>query len=99
MKEFLQKKLKEADALISTTEKSLKKAPEGTLVLSQSKGTVQYYHKTEGSQKKGKYISTKNSKFIISLAQKDYGVYVLRQRKSLQTNFSPWVYHIVMNTL
>lgn len=81
MKEFLQKKLKEADALISTTEKSLKKAPEGTLVLSQSKGTVQYYHKTEGSQKKGKYISTKNSKFIISLAQKDYDLRFLKHMK------------------
>ena len=81
MKDFLQEKLKEADGLISRVEKSLKKAPEGTLVLSQSKGTVQYYHKTESSQKKGKYISTKNSKLIKSLAQKDYDLRFLKHIK------------------
>lgn len=81
MKEILQEKLKEADNLISRTEKSLKKAPEGTLVLSKSKGTVQYYHKTEASQKKGKYISTKNRKLITSLAQKDYDLCFLKHMK------------------
>ena len=81
MKDFLQEKLKEADGLISRVEKSLKKAPEGMLVLSQSKGTVQYYHKTESSQKKGKYISTKNSKLIKSLAQKDYDLRFLKHIK------------------
>lgn len=81
MEELLQEKLKEAEDLISKTEKLLKKAPEGKLVLSKSKGTVQYYQKIEGSQKKGKYISTKNSKLINSLAQKDYDLLFLKNMK------------------
>jgi len=59
MKDILETKLKEADYLIEKAEKSLKKAPEGTLVLSKSNGIVQYYHKTKNEQKKGDYISKK----------------------------------------
>ena len=81
MEQLLKEKLREAEDVISKTEKSLKKAPEGTLVLSQSKGSVQYYHKTERSQKKGKYISTKNKKLITSLAQKDYDLRFLKYMK------------------
>lgn len=52
MKDILEKKLKEAEYLITKAEKSLKKAPEGTLVLSQSNGSAQYFHKTKNEQKK-----------------------------------------------
>ena len=63
-------KVKEMDKLILEVEKSLKKAPGGSLVLSKSNGVTQYYHKTEHTQKKGKYISSKNKKIIAALAQK-----------------------------
>ena len=56
MKENLEEKLKEVEHYITQTEKSLKKAPKGSLVLSKSNGTVQYYHKTEHEQKKGKSL-------------------------------------------
>ena len=78
MKKMLEKKLKELDAYVVQARKSLKKAPEGSLVLSKSNGTTQYYHKTEIGQKKGKYISTKNSKLICALAQKDYDLRFLQ---------------------
>ena len=65
-------KMEELNKLQSMTEKSIKRAPEGTLVLSECRGTVQYYHKTNCNQKKGKYISKKNEKLIKELAQKDY---------------------------
>lgn len=78
MKEKLEEKVKELDRLIVKAEKSLKKAPEGTLVLSKSNGVVQYYHKTEGKQKKGKYISSKNRGLITALAQKDYDLRFLK---------------------
>ena len=81
MKENLEEKLKEVEHYIAQTEKSLKKVPEGTLVLSKSNGTVQYYHKTEHEQKKGEYISKKNSKLITSLAQKDYDLRFLKDMK------------------
>lgn len=78
MKKALLKKVKELDHLIIKAEKSLKKAPEGALVLSKSNGTVQYYHKTERKQKKGKYISCENRSLIIALAQKDYDLRFLK---------------------
>ncbi len=78
MKKMLEKKLKELDEYVVQAKKSLKKAPEGSLVLSKSNGTTQYYHKTESGQKKGKYISTKNSKLIAALAQKDYDLRFLQ---------------------
>ena len=81
MKDILEKKLKEAEYLITKAEKSLKKAPEGTLVLSQSNGTLQYYHKTKGEQKKGDYISTKNRRLILALAQKDYDLRFIKVMK------------------
>lgn len=81
MKKVLEKKLKELDDYVVQARKSLKKAPEGSLVLSKSNGTTQYYHKTERGQKKGKYISTKNSKLVAALAQKDYDLRFVKVMK------------------
>ena len=81
MKEILEETLKDMEHYIAQTEKSLKRAPEGTLVLSKSNEFVQYYHKTESNQKKGEYISKKNSKLISSLAQKDYDLRFLKDMK------------------
>lgn len=81
MKETLEEKVKELDSLIIKAEKSLKKAPAGTLVLSRSNGVVQYYHKTESKEKKGKYISAKNRKLAVALAQKDYALRFLKAIK------------------
>ena len=81
MKDVLEKKLKEAVYLIAKAEKSLKKAPEGTLVLSRSNGSAQYFHKTKNEQKKGEYISTKNRKLITALAQKDYDLRFIKVMK------------------
>lgn len=72
IKQVLTQKLEKLNQLKGKIEKSLKKAPEGTLILSSSNGSVQYYHKTKSEQKKGKYIEKKNQKLIAALAQKDY---------------------------
>ena len=64
IKETLQKKRKQLEVLEKRAAKSLKKAPEGSLVLSKSNGSVQYYHKQESFQKKGQYISAKNRKLV-----------------------------------
>lgn len=81
MQEILKEKVKELDGYIIKAEKSLQKAPEGTLVLSKSNGVMQYFHKTEINQKKGTYIPTKNSKLITALAQKDYDTRFLKTIK------------------
>lgn len=74
IKQIIISKLEEIEKLKKKVEKSLKKAPQGSLILSRSNGVIQYYHKTESAQKKGKYIEKKNSKLITALAQKDYDV-------------------------
>lgn len=58
---------------------ALEQAPEGSLILSKSNGSTQYYHKTRTEQKKGTYIEKKNSKLIIDLAQKDYNRRLLKE--------------------
>ena len=78
LKQILREKVKELDNLIVQTEKSLKKAPKGSLVLSSSNGITQYYHKTNSAQKKGKYITTKNKDLAYALAQKDYDLQFLQ---------------------
>lgn len=79
VKQSLKEKVKELERMKLKVEKSLKKAPEGTLVLSQSNGTTQYYHKTERQQKKGKYISSEERKIAAALAQKDYDLHFLKR--------------------
>jgi len=68
----LQTRLEEVNALLALKLKTLKKAPEGSLHVSQSNGAVQYYHKTTSSSKHGSYIASKNAKLAQQLAQADY---------------------------
>lgn len=78
MEEFLKEKLAELEKLKVKAEKSLEKAPEGSLVLSSSNGAEQYYHRTERGQSKGKYIPAEKRKFAMALAQKDYDQKLLK---------------------
>lgn len=78
-KQLLQDKVKEMDKLMIKAEKSLNNSPEGSLILSNSNGAIQYYHKTEENQKKGKYITAKNRSMAMALAQKDYDQQFLKQ--------------------
>ena len=66
-------------------EKSLKKAPEGSLIVSKSKATIQFFHKENHTQKKGKYIKKNNMKLIAQLAQKDYDQALYRTLKKRET--------------
>ena len=80
--------LDELDDLQKKIEKSLRRAPEGTLNLSTANGSSQYYHKIQRHEKKGKYIEKGNSKLIKALAQKDYDLRMLKEvevrKKNLQ---------------
>ncbi len=72
VKEILSSELAQIRKLKKIVEKSMKKMPEGSLVISKSNGVIQFFHKTEKTQKKGKYIKKSEKKFITALAQKDY---------------------------
>lgn len=66
------RQLSDIQKLMQKTEKSLRKAPKGSLVVSKSNGVIQYFHKIDPAQKKGTYIEKANKKLIAALAQKDY---------------------------
>lgn len=70
--QVLQTRLDEVNAILNLKLKDLKKAPEGTLHVSESNGVVQYYHKTSSSGKHGNYIASNNAKLAQQLAQADY---------------------------
>ena len=72
VKEILLNEIKKIEKLQKQVNKSLRKIPEGRLIVSKSNGVIQFFHKTASDQKKGKYISKKNSRLITSLAQKEY---------------------------
>ena len=72
IRQIYMNKLEELNRLQLKAEASLKKAPEGTMILSTSNGKTQYYYKTRNTEKKGRYIKKKEQKLIEALAQKDY---------------------------
>ena len=62
-------------ALRSKLEKQNAALPEGRISLVRSRGKICYYHRTEKSQKRGKYLSKKRLPQLIErLAQKEYCV-------------------------
>ena len=67
-------------------EKSLRKAPDGKLVVSKSNGIYQFFYKTDKTQKKGKYIEKTKSKFITALAQKEYDISFIKELERQEKN-------------
>ena len=88
IKLILSKKIQNLNCLKERIEKSLRKSPEGTLILSKSNGTIQYYYKTDSSQKKGSYINKKDWKFAAKLAQKDYDLKMVKEIEKQQKQFT-----------
>ena len=91
VKKILVNELGKIEKLKRKVEKSLKKMPEGVLIVSKSNGVIQFFHKTEKEQKKGKYIDKKNHKLMSRLAQKEYDIKFQRelekQEKYIKKNF------------
>lgn len=69
----------EVSKMQNVAEKSLKKAPEGTMWISGTHGKPQYFLKKEKEKGRGSYIPKKNMKLIKALAQKDYDQKFLKE--------------------
>ena len=78
--ELLRRKI-ELDKLISTIEKSLSVAPEGTLRIAHNGNRMQYYHRETPQDIKGTYIPKEKLSLAQALAQKDYDSRLLKQAK------------------
>ena len=72
IKELLKTREIQLQNLKKEIEKSLKKAPKGSLRICKSKNRTQFYHRTNPKDFSGKYISKKNHILAKNLAQKDY---------------------------
>ena len=69
---LLTARLAEVSTLLEQKENELQNAPQGTLRISKSGKTIQYYQITKSGDTHGEYIPTKNYKLAKELAQKDY---------------------------
>jgi len=77
----LRMRVSQLNAVIDLKLKALKRAPEGTLNISECRGHTQYYHRTSSDSTKGKYITKDKIALSRSLAQKDYDARVLKALK------------------
>ncbi len=71
-------RIKNLESALSSIKKSLAQSPEGTLCISKSNNSVQFYNRKKtpfGSSKKH-YISVKNTKLLVQLAQKSYNLQI-----------------------
>ena len=73
----LQERIEELETLLIIKEKTLKKAPEGSLRVSKSHGVVQYYHKINDDEKNGRYLDSEHKEVAQKLAQKAYNIKLL----------------------
>lgn len=72
LESLLTARLSEVSTLLEQKQKELHNAPAGSLRISKSGKTTQFYQITKSGDTHGKYIPAKNNKLVKALAQKDY---------------------------
>jgi hypothetical protein len=75
-------RMAELTALLDLKLRALKKSPEGTLRITQSNHSVQYYHRTKPTDHTGKYIPATQKEQAAQLAQKDYDKKIVAATKT-----------------
>ena len=65
-------RMAELNAILEIKLRSIKNAPEGSVRITQSHNSVQYYHIINKGDNTGTYISARNRGLVVQLAQKDY---------------------------
>ena len=94
LREMLLQEEARLEKLLKKVETELRAAPKGSLHLSSSNDYVQYYHHFPGQEKRGEYLSKKETPLISQLAQKGYDEKLrrllrhrLRQIKSITKDY------------
>ncbi len=77
LEEEIEKRLKNLQTTLMEKEKEINKKLDGHLRIAQRHGRSQFYHYTESSNPKGRYIPLKEKAFAYKLAQKDYDTEVI----------------------
>ena len=65
-------RMAELNAMLEIKLRSIKNAPEGSVRITQSHNSVQYYHITNKGDNTGTYIPVEHRELAVQLAQKDY---------------------------
>ena len=66
----LVQRAKELEKLVEVLEMCLKKAPKGTLRISNKNGNLQFYHRENKSDRYGKYLGAEDGLLIAQLRKK-----------------------------
>ncbi len=77
----LRERVAKLNAVLDLKLRALKKAPEGSLRISQCRGDVQYYHRITTDDPRGHYIDAAHYELAQSLAQKDYNQRLVKSLK------------------
>ena len=72
IEQLTRKRMAELNALLELKLRSIKKAPEGSLRITQSHNSVQYYQIINKGDNTGTYIPAGHRELAVQLAQKDY---------------------------
>ena len=72
IKQLTRTRMAELNAMLELKLRSIKKAPEGSVRITQSHNSVQYYHITNKGDNTGTYIPAGHRELAVQLAQKDY---------------------------
>lgn len=99
IQQIIKNDLDQVKNLKEQIEKNLKRAPEGSLTVSKSKNTIQFFHKENPKEKKGKYIKKTNKKLITQLAQKDYDQLLFRALEKRELKLKKMLKNIPENNL
>lgn len=76
---LLSARLTEVSVLLNQKERELKKAPTGSLRISKTGTSIQYYQITKSGDTRGHYIPAKKFKLAQELAQKDYNQKLIKR--------------------
>ena len=72
IEQLTKNRMAELNALLELKLRSIKKVPEGSVRITQSHNSVQYYHITNKGDNTGTYIPAGHRELAVQLAQKDY---------------------------
>ena len=72
IEQITRKRMSELNAILDLKLRAIKKAPQGSLRITQSHNSVQYYHLTIKGENTGTYIPAEHKELAEQLAQKDY---------------------------
>ena len=72
IEQLTKNRMAELNAMLELKLRSIKKAPEGSVRITQSHNSVQYYHITNKGDNTGTYIPAGHRELAVQLAQKDY---------------------------